>query len=185
MRFIPTNRTSVRLQCSLASAGALMLAATASPAQGMRGTATVTRPPITQRPAPVIVLRTATAPAAALGLTACVPSGRGTDYRVGTGQPYTSLDAVPWESLRAGDTVRVFHRDTPYRSKFLIAGQGTADAPIRVCGVRGPNGERPVIDGSGATTRAALGPLYSNTLVYSHVHQDRSVIVLKPLATEA
>ncbi|WP_338414478.1 hypothetical protein [uncultured Sphaerotilus sp.] len=190
MRFIPTTRTSVRLHCGLASASALLLAA-ASPAQGARAPTTVTRPPITQPPAPVTVQTPTSAgaplttPSAALGLSACAPSGRGTDYRVGTGQPYTSLDAVPWESLRAGDTVRIFYRDAPYRSKFLIAGQGTADAPIRVCGVRGPNGERPVIDGSGATTRAALGPLYNGTLAYSHVHQDRAIIVLKPLATEA
>ena len=172
--------------------GATLLVGT-SQAQGVRGTTSAVRPTTTAAPAPRVVVtrppapsQTAPLPAqSALGLTPCVASGRGTDYAVGPGLPYTSLDAVPWESLRAGDTVRIHHRDTPYRSKFLLAGQGTAEAPIRVCGVRGPNGERPVIDGSGATTRAALGPLYSNTLTYSHVHQDRTVIAIKPLATDA
>ena len=171
--------------------GATLLVGT-SQAQVVRGTTSTVRPTATTAPAPrIMIVRSlmikSTAPQptqSALGLTPCVASGRGTDYAVGPGLPYTSLDAVPWESLRAGDTVRIHHRDTPYRSKFLLAGQGTAEAPIRVCGVRGPNGERPVIDGSGATTRAALGPLYSNTLTYSHVHQDRTVIAIKTLATE-
>jgi hypothetical protein len=177
----------------LAIVGTLLLA-TASPAQSVRG-ATAARPTIVTPPVPRIVLArplpllaSPAAPAAEaspLGLTPCAASGRGTDYPVGPGQTYTSLDDVPWEALRAGDTVRIHHRDTPYRSKFLLAGQGTAEAPIRVCGVRGPNGERPVIDGSGATTRAALGPLYNTALAYSHVHQDRSVIAIKALATEA
>ncbi|MEY2873273.1 MAG: hypothetical protein RLZZ373_644, partial [Pseudomonadota bacterium] len=181
------------LASSLAIVGTLLLATT-SPAQVVRSTSTATRPPIITTPPtsrivparPLVASPAAPVAGTSLpGLTPCTASGRGTDYPVGPGQTYTSLDTVPWESLRAGDTVRIHHRDTPYRSKFLLAGQGTAEAPIRVCGVRGPNGERPVIDGSGATTRAALGPLYSNTLTYSHVHQDRSVIVIKPLATEA
>jgi hypothetical protein len=181
------------LATHLAIVGTLLLATT-SLAQSVRG-ATAARPTIVTPPAPRIVPArplpllaspaTPAAEASPLGLTPCAASGRGTDYPVGPGQTYTSLDDVPWESLRAGDTVRIHHRDTPYRSKFLLAGQGTAEAPIRVCGVRGPNGERPVIDGSGATTRAALGPLYSNTLTYSHVHQDRTVIAIKALATDA
>ena len=190
MRFIPTNRTSVAWQRMLASAatGALALVATASPAQTARNTTSAERPPFSQPPRPAVMTRPTPIPAlgtpATLGLTACVASGKGTDYLVGPGQAYTTLDAVPWEALKAGDTVRILYAATPYRSKFLIAGQGTADAPIRVCGVRGPNGERPVIDGSGATTRAALGPLYSGTPYYSHIHQDRTVIAIKPLATQ-
>jgi hypothetical protein len=112
-----------------------------------------------------------------------------TDYQVGTGKAYAELHNVPWESLKAGDTVRIFHRATPYKGKFLIAAQGTAAAPVRVCGVRGANNERPVIDGSGAVTRTALAGLYgSNTLVggvtVSAIHQTRSIIVVKPLATQ-
>lgn len=109
----------------------------------------------------------------------------GTDYQVGpnAGQ-LASLDLVPWERLVAGDTVRIFHRAAPYKSKFLIAAQGTAAAPVRICGVKGANGERPVIDGNGATTRTALANLYSSTREYSDIHQSRSVIVVKPLAVQ-
>jgi hypothetical protein len=77
-------------------------------------------------------------------------------YEVGPGKAFASIGAVPWESLQAGDTVLIHWRTTPYREKWVIGRQGTAAAPITVRGVPGPNGELPVIDGSGATTRSAL-----------------------------
>jgi hypothetical protein len=118
-----------------------------------------------------------------LASSTCLP-GSGTDHQVGpaSGQ-LSSLEAVPWESLKAGDTVRIFYRAAPYRSKFLIAGRGDANQPIRVCGVAGPNGERPVIDGANALTRAQLN--YSNdTGPNGLLHQTRSVIVIKPLGSQ-
>ena len=66
--------------------------------------------------------------------SACEASGLGTDHRVGPGQTYTELEQVPWESLRAGDTVRIFHRAEPYRGKFMLgrAGHGRrAGAGVR------------------------------------------------------
>jgi hypothetical protein len=122
---------------------------------------------------------------AMLGLGPCAASGKGTDHTVGPGQTYTSLHQVPWENLAAGDTVRIFHRAEPYAGKFLIAAQGTAAAPVRICGVRGPNNERPVIDGNGAVSRTALAPAYGNRSKASDIHQARSIIVVKPMATEA
>jgi hypothetical protein len=77
-------------------------------------------------------------------------------YEVGPGKPFGSIGAVPWESLQAGDTVLIYWRTTPYKEKWVISRQGTAAAPITVRGVPGPNGELPVIDGSGATTRPTL-----------------------------
>lgn len=110
---------------------------------------------------------------------ACVASGKGTDYQVGpgTGQ-LASLDLVPWDKLVAGDTVRVFYSATPYKGKFMLAGNGTASAPIRVCGVKSSTGLRPIIDGNGATTRKGL-PYGLN------IHETRSVIVLKVKSTSA
>ncbi|MFT3665096.1 hypothetical protein [Piscinibacter sp.] len=96
-----------------------------------------------------------------------------------------SLADVPWESLKAGDTVRIFYSATPYAGKFLIAAQGTADAPVRICGVKGPNGQRPVITGANAVTRRALANAYGSSTAVSDIHQNRSVIVVKPLATQA
>ena len=123
-------------------------------------------------------------PPTVLALAPCVASGSGTDYQVGDGKPYTALEQVPWESLGPGDTVRIFHRAAPYFGKFLLAAQGTSAAPVRVCGVRGPNGERPIIDGQGAVTRPALLSAYGNIDFTRDTHQARSMIVVKPLATQ-
>ncbi|MBP8175624.1 MAG: hypothetical protein U1F21_17160 [Sphaerotilus natans] len=126
---------------------------------------------------------TPTPPVETLALGACEASGKGTDYQVGPGKTYTALDQVPWESLKAGDTVRIFYSSTPYKGKFLVAAQGTQTAPVRICGVRGPNNERPIIEGSGATTRSALLSAYGNTAETQDIHQTRSVIVVKALAS--
>lgn len=84
------------------------------------------------------------------------PASAATTYNVGPGQAYANIGDVPWESLNAGDTVNIYYRATPYKEKWAIGRQGTASAPITVRGIPGPNGELPVIDGNGATTRLAL-----------------------------
>jgi parallel beta-helix repeat protein len=78
---------------------------------------------------------------------------------------------VPLESLMAGDTVRIFWRDKPYREKLMISGKGTANSPIRVCGVPGPAGQLPVIDGQDATTRPQLEFPYDG-------HQVRGLVII-------
>lgn len=52
--------------------------------------------------------------------------------------------------------MRIHHRATPYREKWVIGRSGTAQAPIVVQGVLGPNGERPVVSGDGAVTPSPL-----------------------------
>jgi hypothetical protein len=86
-----------------------------------------------------------------------VPSGSGSDYEVGpdSGQ-IASLDDVPWERLGPGDTVRIHWRSEPYHNRFQISGKGTAASPIRVCGIKGENGQRPIIDGNDATARSEI-----------------------------
>src|SRR5687768_1185772 len=79
-----------------------------------------------------------------------------TTYEVGPGKPLARVAAVPWDSPVAGDTVLIYYRSTPYKEKFVLSRVGTQAAPITVRGVLGPNGERPVLDGNGATTRAQL-----------------------------
>ncbi|MEO8385630.1 MAG: hypothetical protein ABI583_10330, partial [Betaproteobacteria bacterium] len=90
---------------------------------------------------------------------ACVASGTGTTYDVGTapGQ-LTSVGAVPWENLNPGDTVRIFWRSTAYKEKFVLNRTGgSATKPFRICGVPDPvTGAKPTIDGRGATTRATM-----------------------------
>jgi hypothetical protein len=106
-----------------------------------------------------------------LNIAPCV-AGLGHDYTVGPTQPYTELDQVPWESLTAGDTVRIFARDTPYRGKFMLSTSGTVHAPIRVCGVRGSDGKRPSVSAVNAVTRRHQW--YGDPL-----HESRSIIVIK------
>jgi hypothetical protein len=79
-----------------------------------------------------------------------------TTFEVGPGKTYANVGDVPLESLTAGDTVLIYYRTTPYKEKFVLAAVGTPSAPVTVRGVLGPNGERPVLDGNGATTRAQL-----------------------------
>ncbi len=102
---------------------------------------------------------------------ACEHRGPGRDLSVGPGKAHATLGDVPWESLGAGDTVRIFHRPEPYREKVVISGVGRPDAPIRVCGVRGPGGALPVIDGDGATTRPSMEFPYDG-------HQARGLVVV-------
>ncbi len=77
-------------------------------------------------------------------------------YEVGPGKPFANIGDVEWESLQAGDTVLIYWRSTPYKEKWVIGRQGTSALPITVRGVVGPNGELPIIDGNGATTRSQL-----------------------------
>jgi hypothetical protein len=77
-------------------------------------------------------------------------------YQVGPGKPYTSIGAVPWAKLQAGDTVLIHWRSTPYKEKWVICRQGTAAAPITVRGVPNSAGKRPIIEGKGAVTAPGL-----------------------------
>jgi hypothetical protein len=135
------------------------------------GTGSGTGSPVTP-PAP---------PSSQLSLGPCAATGKGIDYQVGAGKTYTSLDTVPWENLKSGDTVRIFYSATPYKGKFAVFGQGTAAAPIRICGVRGPNNERPIIEGNGAVTRtnATYAGMISGDPLYRDIHEGRTVILLK------
>lgn len=59
---------------------------------------------------------------------------------------------VNWNNLQPGDVVKIQYREQPYREKWVLNVAGTANNPIVVSGVLGPNGEKPIIDGNGATT---------------------------------
>lgn len=107
----------------------------------------------------------------------CTHVGSGTDYQVGPGKEFEAIGDVPLESLVAGDTVRIFWRAEGYHEKIMVGGQGTAEQPIRVCGVPGPNGELPVIDGEDATTRPELqfpftGHQVRGLIIVGHKHDD-------------
>jgi hypothetical protein len=79
-----------------------------------------------------------------------------TTYKVGDGQEYTSIGAVPWENLVAGDSVKIYWRSTHYKEKWVINCQGQLGKWITVTGIPNSSGELPVIDGQDATTRSQL-----------------------------
>lgn len=125
---------------------------------------------------------TTVAPAVLPSLRACQPSGLGHDYQVGDGSgQIASLDQVPWESLAPGDTVRIFYRAAPYRGHLLLAAAGTATAPLRVCGVKGSNGERPIIDGQNAVARPGLS--YTSASL-NNIQQTRAIVMIDRLGTQ-
>ena len=82
----------------------------------------------------------------ALLLAGAWGSAWGVDYEVGPGKKLAALAEVPWEKLAPGDVVAIHWRAEPYREKFVLCARGTAERPIVVRGVAGPDGARPVID---------------------------------------
>lgn len=90
-----------------------------------------------------------------LGIVLAV-SANATTYEVGPGKALASVGQVPWETLQAGDTVLIHYRTNAYAEKFVLCRQGATNAPITIRGVPGPNGELPVLQGDGATTRSQL-----------------------------
>ncbi len=99
-------------------------------------------------------------------LAACGAAASGADYEVGPGRAHAELDTVPWHQLNAGDTVRIFGRPSPYRTKFVLCKQGTQSQPIRITGAAGSTGTLPVLTGENAITPAPL----------NFWNEDRSVV---------
>jgi hypothetical protein len=99
------------------------------------------------------------------------PSGGGQTYEVGPQQRLRRLGDVPWATLGPGDRVLVSWRPEPYREQILISAQGTADKPVRICGVPGPEGQAPMITGQNARNSRALGFTYAPM-------QERGVVVM-------
>ncbi|WP_457633522.1 right-handed parallel beta-helix repeat-containing protein, partial [Oceanithermus desulfurans] len=65
-----------------------------------------------------------------------------------------------------------FYREEPYRNKIVVRTDGSEDQPIRICGVPGPNGERPILDGDGAVNDPDDADAYDSDL------QGAAVIML-------
>jgi hypothetical protein len=108
----------------------------------------------------------------------CAPSTAGKTFDVGNEQPYEAIARVPWASLMPGDVVRIHARPEPYREKILVSQSGTEARPLRICGVAGPGGERPVLDGAGATTDRSLDFLHPD-------QQERGLVILSRRGDQA
>lgn len=92
----------------------------------------------------------------ACAVIASAEGARASTYEVGPNSALKTPNDVPWESLKAGDTVLIHWRPEAYKSKWVICAEGTEQSPITIRGVAGPNGQLPVIDGEEATTRKKL-----------------------------
>lgn len=79
-----------------------------------------------------------------------------TDYHIGPNQALADVDGVNWANLQAGDRIYIHWRAQPYKEKWVINAQGTAQNPIEIIGVSGPQGQQPVIDGDGAVTVSSV-----------------------------
>lgn len=79
-----------------------------------------------------------------------------TDYHIGPDQALADIDDVNWAALQAGDRVFIHWRSQSYKEKWVINAQGTAQNPIQIIGVNGPQGQQPVIDGNGAVTVSSV-----------------------------
>ncbi|MGI6454721.1 MAG: polysaccharide-degrading enzyme [bacterium] len=88
------------------------------------------------------------------------------EYTVGQGMQFAEIEDVPWEALNAGDVVLIHWRAQAYRSKWVLARQGTESQPIVIRGVANEEGVLPVIDGRDAVTRAQL----------NYWNEERSII---------
>jgi hypothetical protein len=87
--------------------------------------------------------------------SACA-SGEGTTYEIGQGLAYTALGQVPWTLLKPCDTVNIHWQPQPYSDVIAIGARGAKDKFIRIQGIPGPNGEKPILDGSGAAVAPSL-----------------------------
>ncbi|MEO7028829.1 MAG: hypothetical protein ABI147_05445 [Acidobacteriaceae bacterium] len=90
----------------------------------------------------------------------CTATGKGKTYEVGPERKFHDLNAISWNSLGRGDTVRIHNDDTTgsspttYHQRVSIAVGGNASEPLRICGVPDAHGVKPIIDGENATTRS-------------------------------
>ena len=114
----------------------------------------------------------------------CTAVGKGKTYEVGPAKAFHDLNAVPWNSLKGGDTVRIHNEDvtgsepTTYHQHVAIGGSGSATEPLRICGVPDARGNKPIVDGSNATTRPDADWAGGNSLeplgvwsLYDRVHK--------------
>ncbi len=95
--------------------------------------------------------------------TANTAHAAGKMYEVGPGRAYAQISDVPIEKLGPGDTVRIHWRQQPYKEIIAITSSGTAEAPITIQGVPGPQGQLPVLDANGATLDSSIRTAYYGT----------------------
>lgn len=97
-------------------------------------------------------------------------------FHAGPGQTYATLASVPWGVVGAGSEVFIHYDPAGYHAKLLIAARGIATQPIRITGLAGPNGERPILDGDNASPPPLSAPYDSET---SGASESSGLIVIE------
>lgn len=98
------------------------------------------------------------------------------EFHIGAGQQYTTVASMPWHLAAAGSTVFIHYQAAPFAGKILLPNRGTAALPIRLVGVKGAGGERPIIDGNNAAPPPLSTPYDSET---SGASEDSGLIVIE------
>jgi hypothetical protein len=111
--------------------------------------------------APVALPAYASAPPDMTGSFPCYvdPALTGTDYEVGSGQPYTTVNSALAVMTGGGNIVRI--QPGTYAEYVQINQLGTHIQPNVLCGMADGSGHHPWLDGSGAN-----GPSYFNPYAY-------------------
>lgn len=105
--------------------------------------------------------------------------GTNLDFRVGPGKEYTEINQLPLNGLKPGDRVFIYHRAQPYKFVIPIHVRGDAFRWIEFIGVKGANGELPVLDGDGAVEDP-------NICIFNPTHNSNSMIsIIQPLGVGA
>jgi len=87
-----------------------------------------------------------------------------TVYRVGPDHAYQTPSDIPWESIEPNTLVMIYSRDEPYRDKWVVNVEASAQEPVVVLGIP-VEGKLPVISGNDAQTRTELNYWNENRAV--------------------
>lgn len=77
-------------------------------------------------------------------------------YEVGPNKQYAELQDVPWESLQKSSIVKIYWRENPYYSKFVVNVAWTKDEPVVITWIPNNYWELPIISWNNAVTSRKL-----------------------------
>ncbi len=77
-------------------------------------------------------------------------------YEVWPNKQYAELQDVPWETLQKSSIVKIYWRENPYYSKFVVNVAWTKDEPVVITWIPNSNSELPIISWNNAVTSKKL-----------------------------
>lgn len=102
-------------------------------------------------------------------------------YEAGPGKAFEELHEVPFDTFQPGDHLKIYYREKPYKTIFIIRKSGQKGKPIIIEGVP-DQGRLPVIDGNGALqVQADHSKQYGRWLIKVGDKVSANYIILKNL----